>query len=62
MTPTELSQRTGISVPYASQIITGARKPSLRLAIHIYDKTEVAFGPLQGLSPDEIEGARKVAA
>ena len=62
MTPTDLSKSAGISVPYASQILSGERKPSLKLAVKIYDATGQAFGALHGLSSKEIEGARKVAA
>ncbi len=36
LTPTKLADLSGISVPYASQILTGARMPSQPLAIHLY--------------------------
>lgn len=62
MTPTELSKSANISVPYASQILSGERKPSLKLAVRIYDATGETFGALQGLTPDEIDGVRRVAA
>lgn len=59
MTPTELSSATGISVSYASMILSGDRKPSLSRALSIYDKTGLLFGPLTGKTKDEIEGARE---
>lgn len=62
MTPTELSTATGISVPYASQILSGKRKPPLPVALSIYDATGRQFGGLTGLSKREIEAARKIAA
>lgn len=36
LTPTRLSSVAGISLPYASQIISGNRQPSRSLAIHIF--------------------------
>jgi transcriptional regulator with XRE-family HTH domain len=63
LSPTELAKLAGISVPYASQLLTGARaKPSLELALQIYDRTGYQFGILDGLAPDEVEILRKAAA
>ena len=63
LSPTELSQRADISVPYASQLLRGKRSPSIGIALQIYDKTGLQFGFLVGLTPDEIEPLRrKVAA
>lgn len=61
MTPTELSKAVDISVPYASQLIAGVRRPSLPVAVRIYDATGKRMGPLVGLSRDEVEAARKMA-
>lgn len=36
MTPTEFSKAMGISVPYASQILSAQRSPSKKLAVRIY--------------------------
>ena len=58
MTPTELSSAVGISVSYASMILSDRRQPSLSRALSIYDKTGLLFGPIKGKSPSEIEGAR----
>lgn len=57
--PTELAQRTDISVPYASQLLRGKRNPSLTVALHIYDRTGLQFGFLTGLTADEIEPLRR---
>lgn len=66
MTPTELAQATGISVPYASQLLSDdmlkRRQPSLQMALRIYDKTGLQLGFLRGLSKEEIEPLRRKAA
>lgn len=63
LSPTELAGKSGISVPYASQVLRGKRIPSLTIALQIYDKTGLQFGFLRGLTTDEIEPLRrKVAA
>jgi hypothetical protein len=59
MTPTELSDIAGISVGYASMILSGVRTPPLSRALSIYDKTGVLVGPLKDKSNAEIEEARK---
>lgn len=64
ISPTELADRAGISVPYASQLLSGRRKTlSLEMAVKIYDATGLQFGLLAGMTPEEIEPLRrKVAA
>lgn len=67
ITPTELHRRTGISVGYASQLLSDnllmRRQPSLQMAVRIYDATGLQLGFLTGLKPEEIEPLRrKVAA
>jgi len=52
--PTEMAKATGISVPYASQILSGQRVPSRRLAIAIFQTTGHKFGPVSALSDDDI--------
>lgn len=37
--PVALAKDAGISVPYASQILSGTRTPARSLAIHIFRKT-----------------------
>lgn len=61
MKPSEIARAAGISVPYASQIIDGHRRPSLEVALRIYDGTGALFGPLTGLSKREVETARKMS-
>jgi hypothetical protein len=52
----------GISKPYASQIATGARDPSLALAIRIYRELGLKFGPLKGASKSEITTLARLAS
>jgi hypothetical protein len=54
MTPTDLHKAAGISVPYASQILTGARAPSRPLAIHIWRKTGWRHESIADLSDEHI--------
>ena len=62
----ELSERTGISWAYASQLLSDdfekRRTPSLAMALRIYDATGLQLGALRGLQPEEIVTLRKVAA
>lgn len=59
MTPTELSEKAGISVGYASMLLSGERAScSLSVALKIYDATGEQFGILKGLSPDTIAALR----
>lgn len=65
--PKELADRAGISVPYASQLLSDdmlrRREPSLRMALKIYETTGLQLGFLTGLTPEEIEPLqRKIAA
>lgn len=62
MTPTELSKAAGISVPYASQLLSGERGASLGVALSIYDKTGLQFGILKDLPKETIEQLRPRAA
>lgn len=62
ISPTELADKAGISVPFASQLLSGNRGASLSVALSIYDKTGLQFGILKGLSPETIDGLRKQAA
>lgn len=49
-----LHTEVGLSQPYASQIATGARAPSLKMALLIYETTGLAFGALKGKSKRDI--------
>jgi len=63
MTPTELSDKSGISLGYASMLLSGERLScSLEIAFKIYDATGLQFGILKDLTPDQIEPLRKKAA
>jgi transcriptional regulator with XRE-family HTH domain len=65
--PTEFAAKVGISISYASEILTGTRQPSQRLAVRIFRATGRKFGPIIGLSDadiaaiDRIEQAREGA-
>lgn len=61
MTPTELATAADISVPYASQLLSGERGASLTTAISIYDKTGLQFGILKDLPKETIEQLRPKA-
>lgn len=50
-----------ISRPYASQLASGDRKPSLTLALRIYRELGLQLGPLEGAEPDEIAALEKLA-
>ncbi len=55
LTPTELVRATGMSMPYASQILADKRTPSRAMAITIFRKLGVKLGPIKGATDDEIE-------
>lgn len=48
----------GISRGHAFDIIAGRQKPSLAMALRIYDATGVTYGLLKGLLPETIEALR----
>lgn len=54
-TPTKFAEAAGISIPYASQLLSGKRVPSQTLAIQIFRRTGRKFGPIASLS-DEVIG------
>lgn len=54
LSPTVLSVKLGISVPYASQIISGKREPSRALAIHMFRTIGHRHPVIAGLSDSEI--------
>lgn len=58
----ELSEKAGISLSYATQLIGGEREASLAMAFKIYDATGHKFGLLKDLAPDTIEQLRPKAA
>ncbi len=62
MRPTDLAGKLNVSVAYASQLLSGARKPSLELALRLFDTGGVKLGPLAGATDEEIATLRKLAA
>lgn len=52
--PTEFAATIGLSVPYASQILSGKRIPSRPLAIHIFRKTGWRHELIADLSDDDL--------
>lgn len=60
--PTDLAEKLGCSVAYASQLLSGARVPSIPRALEIFDKAGVKIGPLKDATDEEIATARKLAA
>lgn len=66
MSPTELSTAAGISVPYASQLLSDdpkqKREPSLEMALRVYSATGLQLGILRELTPEQIKPLLKAAA
>jgi transcriptional regulator with XRE-family HTH domain len=60
--PTDLAAKLEVSVAYASQLLSGARIPSLELALRFFDKGGVKLGPLVGATDEEIATLRRLAA
>lgn len=55
LTPTGLANDCCISIPYASQILSGVRAPARGLAIHIFRKTGWKHAILDGLTDEQID-------
>lgn len=49
-----MAEVAGISLPYASQIMSGARKPARSLAIHIFRKTGWKHELIADLTDEQI--------
>ena len=62
MRPTDLAAKLNVSVAYASQLLSGTRKPSLELALKFFDASGMRLGPLVGATDEEIATLRKLAA
>lgn len=54
LTPTTLAEAAGISLPYASQIMSDRRKPSRPLAIRILRKTGWRHEVLADLTDEQL--------
>lgn len=55
-----LARNAGISVSYASMILSGQRPPSLTTAISIFRKTGRKFGPIATATDEDIEVMERV--
>lgn len=58
--PTALAKVVCISVPYASQILSGERQPSRPLAIHIFRKTGWRHPLIADLTDDQIDVLERI--
>lgn len=54
VTPSALANAAGISVPYASQILSAKRRPARSLAIHIFRKTGWRHPLIADLDEDQL--------
>ena len=61
-TAQEIAQAADVTEAYARMLHAGTRKPSLGVALKIYDATGEQLGPLAGLPKGAIKVARKMAA
>ena len=51
---TQLAEAAGISKSYASEILSGVRKPARSLAIHIFRRTGWKHDSIRKLTEDQI--------
>ena len=52
--PKDLAAALGISIPYASQLLTGARLWTRPLALRVFRATGAKVGPIAAATDDEI--------
>ena len=62
ITPTQLQHQACISKGYASDLLSGKKRPSPATALRIFNLTGVKLGPIVGLSDDEIAVLEKMHA
>lgn len=62
MRPTDLAEKLEISVAYASQLLSGARVPSLELSISIYDRAGIKLGPIAEKTDEQIATLKEALA
>jgi transcriptional regulator with XRE-family HTH domain len=60
ITPTELHEAAGISLSYASMLMSGDRKPSATLAAKIYKETGLKLGVFEALSDADARVAARI--
>lgn len=54
ITPSKLAALADISQPFASQVLSGVKVPSMRSAIKIFRATGLKFGPIAEATDEEI--------
>lgn len=54
LTPSRLAEATGMSLPYASQVLSGKRPPKTPIAIRIWKATGHKLGPIANATDEEI--------
>lgn len=52
--PMALADKLGVSMAYASQLLSGARRPSLKTALHFFGRASIRLGPLVDATDKEI--------
>jgi hypothetical protein len=55
LTPTGLAKAIDVSVPFASQLLSGARKTNVPTAIRIFRATGHRLGPIAEATVEEID-------
>lgn len=60
LTPTRLAGAVGISRAYASQLLSGSRRPTLDLALRIFRATGVRTGDLTDATLADIDAVSRV--
>ncbi len=61
LTPTALAEELGISLPYASQLLSGARPMSLAWGLRIYRRTGHQLGPIKDATRAELDVLERYA-
>ena len=59
--PTAIARAGNVTAAYARMMLAGTRRPSLAVAMRIYDATGVQLGPIAGLDRRGIDVARTMA-
>lgn len=60
--PVQIAEAGGVTPAYVRMMMAGKRKPSLGLALRIYDATGVQLGPIADLTRAQISVARQMVA
>jgi hypothetical protein len=62
MKPTQLAKLGGISVSYASMLLSGARVPDVELAVRLWRSAGIKLGPLATLPDADVESVARLLA